>query len=130
MYFMGKLLIISNLESNQLSLIEKAIQSIEETIDEITIHYAYQIPANTDDVIKSHDEIKLVAFNKLNTYAEAINNKTGINTAVKLSLGSYENTLKRLLYTNDFNYVISNENKFDSALKTSFPKILFLDTLN
>lgn len=129
MYFMGKLLLISNLESNQLSLIEKALQAIEDTIDEITLHYAYQIPANTDDVIKSHDEIKLEANNKLNTIAETINNKTGINTSIKLSLGSNENTLKRLLSNNDFNYVVSNNNKFDSVLKTSFPKILFLDSL-
>ena len=126
---MKKLLLVSDLDTNQLSLVQKALQKIETSVEEIILHYAYQIPSNTHNVIETHDQIKLQANEKLNSEAEKINNQTGIKTSIKLSLGSNNNTLKRMLQNNDtIEYVVSNNYVIESSLKRNFPNIYFLDS--
>jgi len=123
---MGKLLYISDLDSNPFTFINKVLDSIESSIDEIVLHYAYQIPANTLDVIKKHDEIKKIADEKLRVQAANIENKTGIKTKVNLSLGTEKSTLLRVLSKDEFDFVLSHNNQIDKMIKKSFPTINFI----
>lgn len=130
MYSIKKLLLVSNLESNQLRIIEKALQLIDVSIDEIMLHYAYQIPVNTQNVIAIHDKIKRDANNKLSQFAQNIKYKTGINTSVSLSLGSEKRTLEHVLNKSKFDYVIpSSEINLDHTFSENFPETQFLTNI-
>lgn len=124
---MGNLLLISNLNSNPLAELETALESIETTIENIILHYAYQVPHNAENVIEKNDEMKMEANNKLNKDAAEITKKTGIETTVKVSLGSEKSTLKRLLSNHKFDYVLTFDGKVDRLLKLDFPNVQFIN---
>lgn len=122
----NRLLYICDLESNPLTSIEKTLENLDHSIQEIVLHYAYQIPKNTASVIEVHDKIKNNAAKKLEEMANNIFKSTGINTSIKLSLGTNENTLKRLLTQNNFNYVSLSENKVPQKLIKEFSNVKFI----
>lgn len=127
MYFVRKLLLVSDLESNKLHLVKNVLNTINTSIDEITLHYSYQIPLTPQNVIITHDKIKLKANNELNKQAKKISEETGIKTYVKLSLGSKKRTLQHILNHNKFDYVVSDIVNFDSSLANNYLETNFLN---
>ena len=104
---------------------KKSLEKLEEAPAKITLHYAYQIPKEAEDVIKAHDQIKEKAKKILNKEATKIIVETGIETEAKLSLGLFKSTLKRLLATRKYNCIISP--KLDSRFIKEFPETNFFD---
>ena len=124
---MKKLLVISKLDFNHLSMIEKALPMVSTRPIQITLHYSYQIPSDIDNVIANHDAIKKAANIELTEKAAKIQLKTGIQTGVNLSLGSTENTVKRILNNSNFHYVLYFDNILNVSIRNLFPNVKFLN---
>ena len=122
---MVKLLYICDIHNFTKSSILKLLNKIDEKVDEIVLHYTYQIPKKAIDIIASHDKIKQDAILKLNLYSKEIMFTSNIKTTFKITLGTENNTLKRLLLSDDYKYV--NLNKiFNKKLITDFSSVNFV----
>ena len=112
---MNKLLYICNPNSFSLESIEGTLSNLENSVDEIVLHYSYQIPKNTSNIIEAHDNIKKDASDKLLEYSNLTQNKLGVKTSYNVTLGTEQNTLKRLLDEKKYNYILSPKNFKDIA---------------
>ena len=112
--------------------IKGVLDLFSELPEEIILHYAYQIPENTADIIGAHDQVKSEANELLNDVSFQVKNELGIDAKVSLVFGSLKNTLKRVLLIQHIDAVVSSQKYFkrelDSSIKEEFNNVSFIFT--